>query len=299
MPLKKIRRPATKAKCRKNVSENISMLMREEGRPQKQAIAIALSHARRMGCRIPDTRKGRAGGDEKAAQLERAHELGFAAGHEVLTRHGRALYESNLSNLTRVKGDAWDRAYTEGYRHAGGPPRSPYGRYGPDAGIPTVRVRGRTSGQLVYEVNNLRGETIWSGSALDPTDAKKKASAETGVDPRNIGGVRSYAVEDDTKTFLVVYGAKATSIPYKIEAQAVREARNLSRPKSYGGEVVVLERSPDGLHLREVGRANRGTFVRTKRTGRNAGWFLAGAIAGYGAAFALLHQAKAPVGGKA
>lgn len=63
MPLKKIRRPATKAKCRKNVSENISFLMREEGRPQKQAVAIALSTARKAGCRIKDTRTGRAGGE--------------------------------------------------------------------------------------------------------------------------------------------------------------------------------------------------------------------------------------------
>lgn len=61
MPLRKIRRPATKDKCRKVVSDNIRFLM-EEGRPQKQAIAIALSVARKSGCRIPDTRKGRAGG---------------------------------------------------------------------------------------------------------------------------------------------------------------------------------------------------------------------------------------------
>lgn len=37
------------------------MLM-EEGRPQRQAVAIALSHARKQGCRIKDTRRGRSSG---------------------------------------------------------------------------------------------------------------------------------------------------------------------------------------------------------------------------------------------
>lgn len=64
MPLRKIRRPATKDKCRKLVNDNIRFLM-EEGRPQKQAVAIALSAARKNGCRIPDTRKGRAGGADR------------------------------------------------------------------------------------------------------------------------------------------------------------------------------------------------------------------------------------------
>lgn len=61
MPLENLRPPRTRDRCRKNVRQNIAFLM-DEGRPQKQAVAIALSHARRQGCRIRDTRKGRAGG---------------------------------------------------------------------------------------------------------------------------------------------------------------------------------------------------------------------------------------------
>lgn len=59
---------------------------------------------------------------------------------------------------------------------------------------PSKGRKGRATGRasITYEVNNLRGETIWSGPALDPTDAKKKASAATGTDPRNLGGVRSF-----------------------------------------------------------------------------------------------------------
>lgn len=60
MPLKKTRKPKTKARCRADVSTNIGTLM-AEGYPQKQAVAIALSTARKAGCRLPDTR-GRAAG---------------------------------------------------------------------------------------------------------------------------------------------------------------------------------------------------------------------------------------------
>lgn len=120
MPLKKIRRPATKAKCRKNVSENISFLMREEGRPQKQAVAIALSTARKAGCRIKDTRAGRSNGSAPSDVLARADELGFVAARDVLSRQGRAKYEHNITQLLRVQRDAWDRAYAAGYMRAGG-----------------------------------------------------------------------------------------------------------------------------------------------------------------------------------
>jgi hypothetical protein len=136
MPLKKIGRPATKVKCRKNVSENISFLMRE-GRPQKQAVAIALSVARKAGCRLPDTR-GRAGGED----LSRADALGFAAGGDVLLRHGRVLYKSNLSQLSRLRGDAWNSAYTAGYRRAGGADLAEFEGHG---------VGGRSSGRSPSE----------------------------------------------------------------------------------------------------------------------------------------------------
>lgn len=40
------------AKTRKGISENIRIEM-HEGKPQKQAVAIALSEARRAGAKIP------------------------------------------------------------------------------------------------------------------------------------------------------------------------------------------------------------------------------------------------------
>lgn len=47
--------PLRKGKSRKTVSKNISMLV-HEGRPQKQAVAIALNTARRSGAKIPKKR---------------------------------------------------------------------------------------------------------------------------------------------------------------------------------------------------------------------------------------------------
>lgn len=48
--------PLYKGKSKETVSKNISMLVKE-GRPQKQAIAIALSEARRHGAKIPLRKK--------------------------------------------------------------------------------------------------------------------------------------------------------------------------------------------------------------------------------------------------
>lgn len=44
--------PLVKSKSKKAVSENISTEM-EAGKPQKQAVAIALSVARKSGAKIP------------------------------------------------------------------------------------------------------------------------------------------------------------------------------------------------------------------------------------------------------
>lgn len=54
MPLSKVRKP-TKKNCRANVSKNISRLL-DEGREQKQAVAIALDVDRRAGCKVGGSR---------------------------------------------------------------------------------------------------------------------------------------------------------------------------------------------------------------------------------------------------
>jgi hypothetical protein len=52
MPLKKVRKGATKKQRNKVVSANISELV-DSGRPQKQAVAIALSESRRRKTKKP------------------------------------------------------------------------------------------------------------------------------------------------------------------------------------------------------------------------------------------------------
>ncbi|NGX26560.1 MAG: hypothetical protein K940chlam6_00485 [Chlamydiae bacterium] len=48
--------PLKKGKSREVISENIRELV-QSGRPQKQAIAIALDEARRSGAKIPQKKK--------------------------------------------------------------------------------------------------------------------------------------------------------------------------------------------------------------------------------------------------
>jgi len=50
--------PLIKSKSKKAISENIRTEM-DAGKPQKQAVAIALSTARRAGAHIPKKKKGK------------------------------------------------------------------------------------------------------------------------------------------------------------------------------------------------------------------------------------------------
>jgi hypothetical protein len=78
MPLSKVRRP-TKQNCRANMSRNIKLLI-DEGKPQRQAVAIAYKMAREGGCRMPDTRGSKRASAKRASTTKRASSRRSARG---------------------------------------------------------------------------------------------------------------------------------------------------------------------------------------------------------------------------
>lgn len=68
------------------------------------------------------------------------------------------------------------------------------------------------------------------------------------------------------RDYVLSYGRSAVSQPHALLGSAVKEAKALSLPQSFGGEVAVIERR--GHHTREVGRARRGTFFESQRDPR-------------------------------
>ena len=66
-----------------------------------------------------------------------------------------------------------------------------------------------------------------------------------------------------TPDYVLLYGhnQRQSGHPYALLEMAIDEARALSRPSAYGGEVFVVERS--GPHTREIGVARHGKFVKS------------------------------------
>lgn len=287
MPLRKIRRPATKDKCRKVVSDNIRFLM-EEGRPQKQAIAIALSVARKSGCRIPDTRKGRAGGASRVfidAEIRTVGAETFATVTWLDThgkRHSAQGPRQSLEMRALLTAAAEDgvrarhvvKPVARGVDHA-------FGASG-----------GRTSGGRATE-------SLPTHSCVDAACTKVRRIPGRASGRRDVPIPDTLEHPEKSKTmpklgdtdFILVYGTTpAESRAFKLQPMAEQAAVELSAPSSFGGEVVVLERSADRLKVREIGRARGGRFFRK---GRSLGWFVAGAAVGYFGAKAQQDPEKA------
>ena len=66
-----------------------------------------------------------------------------------------------------------------------------------------------------------------------------------------------------TPDYVLMYGhnQRQSGHGYALLDMAIDEARALSKPNAYGGEVFVVERS--GAHTREVGVARHGKLVRS------------------------------------
>ena len=73
-------------------------------------------------------------------------------------------------------------------------------------------------------------------------------------------GLASFGI-GATPDYILMYGhnQRTSGHPYALLEMAIAEARALSKPNSYGGEVFVVERS--GAHTREVGVARNGRFI--------------------------------------
>jgi len=251
MPLKKIRRPATKAKCRKNISKNISFLM-EEGRPQKQAVAIALATARKAGCRIKDTRSGRAGGKSDALFIG-IYPSGIVYADRRKERGGdytRVAFLPYNNLVLAVEKGADPELVAEARAHAD----------------TLIAQRGEAfaidaSGHHVILGKDLYGP---KGYALPP-GYKGPLSAERSPLPHRKGTKKGRAGGGPQEgEFVLVYGGSgskgfAVSKPFALEGMAITEARALSRPGSFGGEVTVAQKREG--RMVEIGRARRGTFT--------------------------------------
>ena len=71
---------------------------------------------------------------------------------------------------------------------------------------------------------------------------------------------RRYGRSGADPDYILMYGGGATSLPFVLLDMAIDEARALSKPGSYGGEVFVVERR--GPHTRELGVARNGRYVK-------------------------------------
>lgn len=91
---------------------------------------------------------------------------------------------------------------------------------------------------------------------------KRRVHRETGAAYRRPGRDSRRPARD----YVLAYGRSAVSEPYSLLTMAVKEAKALSLPSSFGGEVAVIERS--GYSTREIGRARRGSFFES--SGRDA-----------------------------
>lgn len=85
--------------------------------------------------------------------------------------------------------------------------------------------------------------------------AYRRPSPTSSSDPARRRGTRA------RRDYVLTYGRSAISKPHAMLTSAVKEAKALSLPSSFGGEVAVIERH--GYSTREIGRARRGSFFES------------------------------------